>query len=92
MVVLCQENSVIHSNANLGVHGQGLLNLSGTGDTIEAQRLILSLFYSINVSVFFLSSINACLNNLLFLWLQSLFNLLINVAFCEHNLFFIDML
>lgn len=45
-----QESSVIHSNANLGVHGQGLLNLSGPGDLIEAQRLILSLFYSINVS------------------------------------------
>lgn len=45
----CQESSVIHSNANLGVHGQGLLNLSGPGDLIEAQRLILSLFYSINV-------------------------------------------
>lgn len=40
---------MIHSNANLGVHGQGLLNLSGSGDTIEAQRLILSLFYSIQV-------------------------------------------
>lgn len=41
---------MIHSNANLGVHGQGLLNLSGTGDLIEAQRLVLSLFYSIHVS------------------------------------------
>jgi hypothetical protein len=40
---------VIHSNANLGVRGQGVLNLSGDGDTIEAQRLILSLFYSIQV-------------------------------------------
>lgn len=45
-----QESSVIHSNANLGVHGQGFLNLSGPGDTIEAQRLILSLFFSIKVS------------------------------------------
>lgn len=45
-----QESSVIHSNANLGVHGQGLLNLSGPGDWIEAQRLVLSLFYSIHVS------------------------------------------
>jgi hypothetical protein len=45
----CQESSVIHSNANLGVRGQGLLKLSGDGDTIEAQRLILSLFYSIDV-------------------------------------------
>jgi hypothetical protein len=41
-----QETSVIHSNANLDVHG---LNLLGSGDTIEAQRLILSLFYSIKV-------------------------------------------
>lgn len=41
---------MIHSNANLGVHGQGLLNLSGPGDWIEAQRLVLSLFYSIHVS------------------------------------------
>ena len=40
---------MIHSNANLGVHGQGLLNLSGPGDWIEAQRLVLSLFYSIHV-------------------------------------------
>jgi len=40
---------VIHSNANLGIHGQGVLNLSGQGDTIEAQRLILSLFYNILV-------------------------------------------
>lgn len=45
-----QESSLIHSNANLGVHGQGLLNLSGPGDTIEAQHLVLSLFYNINVS------------------------------------------
>ena len=64
MVNFCsQESSVIHSNANLGVHGQGLLNLSGPGDCIEAQRLVLSLFYGINVSIlliidvqFFLSS------------------------------------
>ena len=45
-----QKSSVIHSNANLGVHGQGLLNLSGPGNLIEAQRLVLSLFYSIHVS------------------------------------------
>ena len=48
-IYICQESSVIHSNANLGVRGQGLLNLSGDGDTIEAQRLISSLFYSIRV-------------------------------------------
>ncbi|GMP87997.1 hypothetical protein CsSME_00040148 [Camellia sinensis var. sinensis] len=49
-IFLYQESSVIHSNANLGVHGQGLLNLSGPRDCIEAQRLVLSLFYSIHVS------------------------------------------
>ncbi|XP_043706589.1 uncharacterized protein LOC122656187 isoform X2 [Telopea speciosissima] len=48
-LVVLKESSVIHSNANLGVHGQGLLNLSGPGDQIEAQRLILSLFYKIHV-------------------------------------------
>ncbi len=45
----CQESSVIHSIGNLGIHGQGILNLSGDGDTIQAQRLILSLFYNIVV-------------------------------------------
>ncbi|KAF3793289.1 hypothetical protein EJ110_NYTH09664 [Nymphaea thermarum] len=48
-LVVLKESSVIRSNSNLGVHGQGLLNLSGPGDRIEAQRLILSLFYRINV-------------------------------------------
>ncbi|KAJ6840658.1 uncharacterized protein M6B38_118000 [Iris pallida] len=48
-LIVLRESSVIRSNANLGVHGQGLLNLTGRGDMIEAQRLILSLFYSINV-------------------------------------------
>lgn len=40
---------MIHSTANLGLHGQGSLNLSGPGDLIEAQRLVLSLFYAISV-------------------------------------------
>ncbi|KAG8375631.1 hypothetical protein BUALT_Bualt10G0120400 [Buddleja alternifolia] len=48
-LIVLRESSLIHSNANLGVHGQGLLNLSGPGDSIEAQRLVLSLFYSINI-------------------------------------------
>ncbi|CAH9106309.1 unnamed protein product [Cuscuta epithymum] len=48
-LIVLKESSLIHSNANLGVHGQGLLNLSGAGDCIEAQRLVLSLFYSIHV-------------------------------------------
>ncbi|KAB5514157.1 hypothetical protein DKX38_028063 [Salix brachista] len=49
-LVVLKESSIIHSNANLGVHGQGLLNLSGPGNWIEAQRLVLSLFYSIHVA------------------------------------------
>ncbi|CAA0824261.1 Unknown protein [Striga hermonthica] len=48
-LIVLRESSLIHSNANLGIHGQGLLNLSGPGDCIEAQRLVLSLFYSINI-------------------------------------------
>lgn len=48
-LVVLRESSVIHSNANLGVHGQGYLNLSGSGDLIEAQRLVISLFFSISV-------------------------------------------
>ncbi|KAL6985493.1 hypothetical protein U1Q18_018868 [Sarracenia purpurea var. burkii] len=48
-LVVLRESSAILSNANLGVHGQGLLNLSGSGDSIEAQRLVLSLFYTIHV-------------------------------------------
>ena len=43
---------MIRSNANLFVHGQGLLNLTGPGDSIEAQRLVLSLFYRIYVRGF----------------------------------------
>lgn len=42
---------MIHSNANLGVHGQGSLNLTGPGDLIEARHLVLSLFYSISVRI-----------------------------------------
>ncbi|KAL0015634.1 hypothetical protein SO802_002703 [Lithocarpus litseifolius] len=48
-LVVLKESSVIHSNANLGVHGQGFLNLSGPGNLIQAQRLILSLFFSVKV-------------------------------------------
>lgn len=51
-LVLCllQHKSVISSNKNLGVYGQGLLKLTGHGDTIKAQRLSLSLFYNVTVS------------------------------------------
>ncbi|XP_020083970.1 uncharacterized protein LOC109707240 isoform X3 [Ananas comosus] len=48
-LVVLRHNSVISSNADLGVYGQGLLNLSGPGDGIRAQRLFLSLFYNIEV-------------------------------------------
>ncbi|XP_061994425.1 uncharacterized protein LOC133712334 [Rosa rugosa] len=48
-LMVLRESSVIHSTANLGVHGQGFLNLTGPGDVIEAKHLVLSLFFSINV-------------------------------------------
>ncbi|KAL8209856.1 hypothetical protein R6Q57_006588 [Mikania cordata] len=48
-LIVLKESSTIHSNANLEVRGQGLLNLSGPGDGIEAQRLALTLFYSVNI-------------------------------------------
>ncbi|CAN1784731.1 hypothetical protein LINPERHAP1_LOCUS16657 [Linum perenne] len=48
-LVVLKESSAVHSNANLEVHGQGFLNLSGPGNMIEAQRLILSLFFGIYV-------------------------------------------
>jgi hypothetical protein len=41
---------VIESSANLGMHGQGLLKLSGPGDSLRAQRLFVSLFYTVHVS------------------------------------------
>lgn len=49
IINLCQGGSVIQSNANLGVHGQGSLNLTGEGNIIEAQHLVLSIFCCINV-------------------------------------------
>ncbi|OVA12714.1 hypothetical protein BVC80_9019g8 [Macleaya cordata] len=48
-LVVLKENSIISSNANLGVYGQGLLKLAGHGDAIKGQRLFLSLFYNITV-------------------------------------------
>ncbi|KAJ8632040.1 hypothetical protein MRB53_025376 [Persea americana] len=48
-LVVLRKNSVIHSNANLGVYGQGRLRLTGPGDAIKGQRLFLSLFYNIDV-------------------------------------------
>lgn len=35
-LLVLKESSVIYSNANMGVHGQGLLNLSGPRDLIKA--------------------------------------------------------
>ncbi|CAA7026215.1 unnamed protein product [Microthlaspi erraticum] len=43
------EKSVISSNTNLGVYGQGMLTLTGPGDAIKGQRLSLSQFYNITV-------------------------------------------
>ncbi|CAN0899997.1 hypothetical protein LINGRAHAP2_LOCUS20590, partial [Linum grandiflorum] len=48
-LVVLKGSSAVHSNANLEVHGQGFFNLSGSGNIIEAQRLILSLFFGIYV-------------------------------------------
>lgn len=46
-----QGGSAIRSNANLAVYGQGLLKLEGPGDFIVAQRLFVSLFFNVIVSV-----------------------------------------
>ncbi|CAI8589076.1 unnamed protein product [Vicia faba] len=48
MAVL-RQSSVISSNTNLGLYGQGLLQLTGDGDAIKGQRLSLSLFYNVTV-------------------------------------------
>ncbi|PIA31063.1 hypothetical protein AQUCO_05300111v1 [Aquilegia coerulea] len=48
-LIVLRENSVILSNANLGLYGQGHLKLTGFGDAIKGQRLFLSLFYNITV-------------------------------------------
>nr|GMD96105.1 Fiber protein [Ipomoea batatas] len=48
-LVVLKGSSVISSNANLAVYGQGFLELTGNGDAIKSQRLSLSLFYNITV-------------------------------------------
>ncbi|OWM88309.1 hypothetical protein CDL15_Pgr003721 [Punica granatum] len=48
-LVVLRHNSIIRSNTNLAVYGQGLLKLTGHGDAIKGQRLSLSLFYNITV-------------------------------------------
>ncbi|KAG0606930.1 hypothetical protein M758_9G180200 [Ceratodon purpureus] len=49
-LVILRQGSVIESSANLGMHGQGLLKLSGPGDSLRAQRLFVSLFYTVHVA------------------------------------------
>ncbi|KAL9387472.1 hypothetical protein Peur_020596 [Populus x canadensis] len=48
-LIVLTAGSVLSSNSNLGLYGQGLLKLTGHGDTIRGQRLSLSLFYNITV-------------------------------------------
>ncbi|XP_076911612.1 uncharacterized protein LOC143569627 [Bidens hawaiensis] len=48
-LLVLKGGSVIQSNSNLGIHGQGSLNLTGEGNIIEAQHLVLSIFCCINV-------------------------------------------
>lgn len=48
-LVVLRENSIISSNTNLALYGQGHLMLTGQGDAIKGQRLSLSLFYNITV-------------------------------------------
>ncbi|XAR70587.1 hypothetical protein NMG60_11027490 [Bertholletia excelsa] len=48
-LIVLTESSVISSNKNLAVYGQGLLELTGHGDAIIGQRLSLSQFYNITV-------------------------------------------
>ncbi|CAK7356223.1 unnamed protein product [Dovyalis caffra] len=48
-LIVLTAGSVVSSNANLGLYGQGLLRLTGPGDAIRGQRLSLSLFYNITV-------------------------------------------
>ncbi|OIW10867.1 hypothetical protein TanjilG_27813 [Lupinus angustifolius] len=48
-LAVLRQNSIITSNTNLGLYGQGLLQLTGDGDAIQGQRLSLSLFYNITV-------------------------------------------
>ncbi|BBN19524.1 hypothetical protein MPTK1_8g11390 [Marchantia polymorpha subsp. ruderalis] len=48
-IAVLREGSVIKSNSNLGMHGQGLLKLNGSGDAIKAERLFISLFFTLAV-------------------------------------------
>ncbi|KNA21809.1 hypothetical protein SOVF_039820 [Spinacia oleracea] len=48
-LAVLREHSVISSNTNLALYGQGLLKLTGDGDCIKSQRLLLSQFYNITL-------------------------------------------
>lgn len=48
-LAVLREHSTISSNTNLALYGQGLLKLTGDGDSIKSQRLLLSEFYNITV-------------------------------------------
>uniref|UniRef100_A0A803LU97 DUF8003 domain-containing protein n=1 Tax=Chenopodium quinoa TaxID=63459 RepID=A0A803LU97_CHEQI len=48
-LAVLREHSVISSNTNLALFGQGLLKLTGHGDLIKSQRLLLSQFYNITL-------------------------------------------
>ncbi|KAL3690273.1 hypothetical protein R1sor_016582 [Riccia sorocarpa] len=48
-IAVLREGSVIRSNSNLGLHGQGLLKLNGSGDIIKAERLFISLFFTLAI-------------------------------------------
>ncbi|XP_010677213.2 uncharacterized protein LOC104892887 isoform X2 [Beta vulgaris subsp. vulgaris] len=48
-LAVLREHSVISSNTNLALYGQGLLKLTGDGDVIRSQRLLLSQFYNITL-------------------------------------------
>lgn len=67
MGFVVQEGSGIKSNANLAVYGQGLLQLDGPGDFIIAQRLFVSLFFNVIVSVGFKPALHEIANTLVFI-------------------------
>ncbi|KAK9716251.1 hypothetical protein RND81_06G221200 [Saponaria officinalis] len=48
-LAVLREHSIISSNTNLALFGQGLLKLTGNGDSIKSQRLLLSQFYNITL-------------------------------------------
>jgi hypothetical protein len=66
---VCQEGSVIESSANLGMHGQGLLKLSGHGDSLRAQRLLFRCStLSMRVVNWVTNAINTCFSWMFPVW------------------------